>query len=301
MSNDWTHKQPWQWSLSEITESILNIRAGRSLRPKSWPNGAKCAVAFSFDVDHESNELRDGAKSVTRLSWGQYGARVGLPKVRQVLRNAEVQATFFIPAVIAQLYENDTKTLVYEGHEIGLHGWIHELASDLPHEVEKDLLSRGADLLEKICGTRPRGARMPSMEMSRQTVSLLRDLDFVYDSSMMADLDCYEIDVNGRPSGLLEIPIDWSRDDGAYLMMDRFGGVRPYTSPEDVLEIFSRELDGAFEEGGLFQIVMHPHIIGYRSRIWILEELIRRAKAKSDVWFCTHRQLAEWVAVEPLS
>src|SRR6266545_2776688 len=105
MSNDWTQKQPWQWSLSEITESILNVRAGRSLRPKSWPNGAKCAVAFSFDVDHESNELRDGAKSVTRLSWGQYGARVGLPKVRQVLRNAEVQATFFIPAVIAQLYE----------------------------------------------------------------------------------------------------------------------------------------------------------------------------------------------------
>jgi peptidoglycan-N-acetylglucosamine deacetylase len=43
------------------------VRAGRSLRPTSWPGGARCAVALSFDSDHETNELRDGGKS--RYCW----------------------------------------------------------------------------------------------------------------------------------------------------------------------------------------------------------------------------------------
>ena len=59
-------------------------------------------------------------------------------------------------------------------------------------------------------------------------------------------------------------------------------------------DIFLRELDMAYEEGGLFQLTMHPHIIGYRSRIFIVEELIRHAKSRRDVWFATHREVAEW-------
>jgi peptidoglycan/xylan/chitin deacetylase (PgdA/CDA1 family) len=61
-----------------------------------------------------------------------------------------------------------------------------------------------------------------------------------------------------------------------------------------VFDIFRRELDAAWEDGGVFQLTMHPHILGYRSRIWILEELIRHAKAKGDVWFATHAQVVEW-------
>ena len=52
-----------------------------------------------------------------------------------------------------------------------------------------------------------------------------------------------------------------------------------------MFEIFRRELDAAWDEGGLFQLVMHPFVIGYRSRIWILERLIEHAKAKGGAWF----------------
>jgi hypothetical protein len=55
-----------------------------------------------------------------------------------------------------------------------------------------------------------------------------------------------------------------------------------------------REFDAAYAEGGIFQLTCRPHIIGYRSRIWILEELIRYAKSKDDVWFGTHAQVAGW-------
>ena len=74
--------------------------------------------------------------------------------------------------------------------------------------------------------------------------------------------------------------------------MNRFAALRPYTAPTTVLDIFRREFDAAYEEGGLFLLTMHPHVIGYRSRMFILEELIRHMQALPDVWFATHRDVA---------
>ena len=76
--------------------------------------------------------------------------------------------------------------------------------------------------------------------------------------------------------------------------MNRFSSLRPYTPPTDVFDIFRRELDAAWEDGGIFQLTMHPHHIGYRSRIWIIEELIRHAKSKGSVWFATHEEVARY-------
>jgi peptidoglycan/xylan/chitin deacetylase (PgdA/CDA1 family) len=66
-----------------------------------------------------------------------------------------------------------------------------------------------------------------------------------------------------------------------------FQAQRPHTPPTDVFDIFRREFDAAYEDGAIFQLTCHPHIIGHRSRIWILDELIRHAKAKKGVWFAT--------------
>ena len=60
------------------------------------------------------------------------------------------------------------------------------------------------------------------------------------------------------------------------------------------VRIFRREFDAAYEDGAIFQLTCHPHIIGYRSRIWILDELIRHAKAKKGVWFATHEDVVRW-------
>lgn len=38
----------------------------------------------------------------------------------------------------------------------------------------------------------------------------------------------------------------------------------------------------------MFLLTTYPHIIGHRSRIIILEELIAHIQAKGDVWFATH-------------
>ena len=91
-----------------------------------------------------------------------------------------------------------------------------------------------------------------------------------------------------------ELRVEWIRDDAVYFGMNRFAGLRPYTPPADVFDIFKREFDAAYKEGGLFQLTMHPHIIGYRSRIWILEELVRYMRSLPGVWFATHADVVRY-------
>ena len=290
--------EPWQWPDAHWRKLVEQVRAGRSYRPKAWKDGARCAVALSFDSDHETNELRDGGKSIGRMAWGQSGNRVGVPRIRKLLEKHDVKATFYVPAVAALLHPEEQRALVAEGHEIGIHGWIHELNSVLPREAERDLMLRSADTLEKVTGKRSVGMRTPSWDFSPNTLALEKEMGLLYDSSLMADEDCYELLLHGEETGVIELPVEWVRDDAVYFSMHRFSSLRPYTPPTDVLDIFRRELDAAWEDGGVFQLTMHPHIIGYRSRIWIVDELIRHAKSKGQgkdaAWFATHAEVAAY-------
>lgn len=286
--------QPWQWPEAHWRKVVGQVRAGRSLKPKSWPEGAACAFALSFDSDHETNELRDGGKSIGRMAWGQYGARVGVPRIAALLARHDVHASFYVPAVTALLYPDEQKSLTEAGHEIGIHGWIHELNSGLAYQDERELMLRSSDALTKVTGKRPVGLRTPSWDFSPHTLRIEKEMGLLYDSSLMADEDCYELLLDGAPSGVVELPVEWVRDDAVYFMMNRFQAQRPYTPPSDVFDIFRREFDAAYEEGGIFQLTCHPHIIGYRSRVWILDELIRHARAKKNVWFATHEEVVRW-------
>jgi peptidoglycan/xylan/chitin deacetylase (PgdA/CDA1 family) len=287
--------EPWQWPEDEWRRRVDQVRAGRSLKPESWPGGARCAVALSFDSDHETNELRDGGTSIGRMSWGQYGNRVGVPRILATLSKADVRATFFVPAVAALLHPDEQRRVIAEGHEIGLHGWIHEVNSNLPEADERELHLRAADTVEKITGVRAVGMRTPSWDFSPATLKIERELGLIYDSSLMADDDPYELVERGVPTGIVELPVEWIRDDAVYFNMVRFQALRPYTPPPAVLDIFRREFDRAYEEGGLFLLTMHPHVTGYRSRIFILEELIAHMKSRPGVWFGTHAEVARYV------
>jgi peptidoglycan-N-acetylglucosamine deacetylase len=286
--------QPWQWKDEQWRRIVERVRAGRPLRPQSWQAGARCAVALSFDSDHETNELRDGGHSIGRLSQGEYGARQGVPRILTILKSAGVSATFFVPAVTALLYPEEQRRVIAAGHEIGIHGWIHERNSELPADAERELQRRSADTLEKVTGKRPVGIRTPSWDFSPQTLAITKEMGLEYDSSLMADVDCYELVMDGTDTGVVELPVEWIRDDAVYFNMNRFAALRPYTPPADVFDIFKREFDAAYREHGIFQLTMHPHVIGYRSRIWILEELIRYIRGHDGVWFATHAEIARY-------
>ncbi len=164
----------------------------------------------------------------------------------------------------------------------------------LTAEVERDLTVRAADVLTRLAGRPPVGIRTASWDFSPNTLAIIRELGLLYDSSLMADDDPYELEQDGEATGIVELPPEWIRDDAVYFNMLRSSTLRPYTAPSSVEEIFRAEFEGAWEEGGLFLLTMHPHIIGHRSRIGILERLIRTAKDHGRVWFATHEEVARW-------
>jgi peptidoglycan/xylan/chitin deacetylase (PgdA/CDA1 family) len=156
-----------------------------------------------------------------------------------------------------------------------------------------DLTGRSLETLEKLGGVRPVGIRTPSWDFSDHTLAIIEALGLRYDSSLMADDEPYELVADGRPTGIVEIPVEWIRDDAPYLMMERYGALRPYTPPRALLEIWRDEFDAAHAEGGLFQLTLHPHVIGHRSRLLVLRELLAHIASHRDVWFATHAQIAD--------
>ncbi len=238
--------------------------------------------------------MRFGQNSPGKLSQGEYASRVSVPRILRLLERHEIKASFFVPAVVAMLHPEEQRAVVDQGHEVGIHGWIHEFNSTLPAENERDLQMRSADVLEKITGVRPVGIRTPSWDFSPQTLAISREMGLIYESSLMADDEPYEILEDGEPTGIVELPVEWIRDDAVYFNMDRMSSLRPYTPPSAVLEIFKSDIDESYKEDGLFLLTMHPHFIGHRSRMAMLDELIQHIKGHKDVWFATHAEVAQY-------
>lgn len=291
---DATPDQPaWSWSREQWEEPVARVRAGRRLPPGHWPDDARVAVALSFDVDQETPWLRDGDLAPGGLSYGEFGSRVGLPRILDLLERHRIPASFFVPAVAAQLHPGDLASIAAAGHEVGAHGWIHERPDLLDPQTERDLLARSLDLLESRTGVRPRGSRTPSFATSARTLHVARDAGLSYDSSLMADDQPYEVLLDGQPSGLIEVPTDWSRDDATFLVTDRFGGARPVPDPRVVTAGWLEEFRAAYDDGGLFQLTLHPDLIGRRGPFRALEALVAEIAALPGVWFATHADVAD--------
>ena len=290
-------KPGWQWTMDTVMAVVSSVRAGRSLQPASWPGGARVAVLLSFDVDNETIALRYGEPTVGSLSQMEYGARVGLERVVRLLDAKRIPATFFIPSVSLAISPGMADVIKRSGrHEFGVHGWIHEMNATLPDSIERALVTKALAELTRMTGSRPTGYRAPSWNFSPNTLSILRDLGFRYESSLMADDRPYELLQNGQPTGIVELPVEWILDDAPLFNPQ---GER-YSAPRDVAQVWIDEFDRAYDEGTMLVLTMHPHVIGHRSRMVALEMLIAHieSKAAGKVWWATHGAAAEYVRRE---
>lgn len=289
-------EKPWDWDIQKVKSFVEQVRAGKDLTPQSWPGGAKVAVALSFDFDSETNALRDMNISPGVFSQGEYAARVSMPRILALLDKYKIPASFFVPAVTVLLHPYKIKAIAEKRiHEIGMHGWIHERNSMLSEEEERSLMKRSFETLKAATGKAPTGIRTPSWDFSRATLKLIRELGLIYDSSLMADDRPYELIEDGQPTGVVELPVEWLLDDYPYFGFSRYSSVRPHIKPMDVFEIWTAEFAKAYEEGTLFVLTMHPKYIGHRSRIAMLEELIKHIEKHEGVWFATHEDIALYV------
>ncbi len=287
--------QKWTWSVERLEKAVNQVRAGRDLTPKTWPNGAKAAVLLSFDVDNETIAWWEGEPTISDLSRGEFGSRVALKRIVDLLLARNVPASFFIPALslhLAPQMADEIKRL--PRHEFAVHGWIHERNTQVPADKEREMILNAHKMLTELTGETPVGYRAPSWNFSPATPQIIQDMKFIYESSMMSDDRPYELVVGGKPTGIVELPVEWILDDAP--LLDPRGD--RYTNPREWLQVQKDEFDIAYQEGTMFLLTMHPHYIGHRSRIVVLEELITYIQLKDKVWFGTHREAAEYVRAE---
>jgi peptidoglycan-N-acetylglucosamine deacetylase len=281
-----------KWTEQQLREAVAPARVGRKLTPRTWPGNARVAVCLSFDVDNESYLLARGEKSPTTLSAADFGAETGLARILELLDRHQVPASFFIPAVSALLHPEMIPKILKSGrHEIGVHGWIHEFLPGLGSAAEEErLLNQAIDYLAKATGKRPVGYRAPAWAFSEHTIGLLRKAGFLYDSSLMAMDEPYELVSNGQATGITELAIDWTLTETPYL-----GRTGAMPSSEQLYQMYREEFDGAYEQRTMFVLTLHPHVTGHRAPMHHLDLFVSYMKSKPGVWFATGEQIARYV------
>ena len=261
----------------------------------AWPNGSRCACVVSFDVDAESAVLQVDPKYATHattMSHQAYGPRVGVPRLLEQLRAAEIRATFFVPGFTAECYPDTIRRIVADGHEVGWHGYMHELPLDLTADEQRAVLERAAEVLEPLTGERPVGYRAPWWQLSLEAPELLAGAGFRYDSSLMDDDVPYLL---ASDAGMLvELPVHWSFDDweqyGFFIDPPLGDSLEP---PGKLLEIWTGELEAFAEEGCLQVVTMHPFLSGRPARSRTIGRFVTFARELGGVWFATARDVAK--------
>jgi peptidoglycan/xylan/chitin deacetylase (PgdA/CDA1 family) len=249
-------------------------------RAPRWPGDSRAACAFTFDLDAETLWIARGVTEPVTLSQGRFGPVEALPRILALLRAAEIHASFFIPAWVAQHYPDAVKAIAGEGHEVGCHGDEHERVSELPPEREREILLKSLEVLTPLAGRRPIGYRAPAWQLSAQTLGLLARNGFEYSSNMMDRLAPYlHPPVGGR--ALVEIPVSWVLDDAPFFL---FTGQRSIEAPGPVLQGWITELEGITAAGGVTNFTFHPQIIGRPSRLACLKELIDQVRHTPRLW-----------------
>lgn len=266
-----------------------------------WPNGARCAVMLTFDVDGPTNWINrdprvwDWPKT---FSLGAYGPWRGLPRILDLLETYGLPATFFVPGWVAENWPDRFRAIVDAGHEVGHHGYLHELYYEMDLDQQRAVIERSQEVFERLAGKPAAGFRTPSGDFRRESPPLLRELGFSYSSSMRGDDRPYRWEIDGERSDLIEIPAKWELDDFPQFGFNFFPpmpkGQDRIASTETTWDIWRREFDGYYRFGLCYVLMMHPQVIGKPGRLRLLERVLRHVRSHPDVWVCTGSELADW-------
>lgn len=266
-----------------------------TMHPIQWPDGARCAVFLSFDFDAETNWISRDPENLKRpgtLSQGTYGAQVGVPKILELLREEGLRATFFVPGWVAEHRTERVERILAAGHEVGHHGYLHKWVDPDHPEEELDEMDRGLEALRTRLGVRPSGYRSPAGETSPNIIRLLTDRGFLYDSSLMDDVNPYVHVLGDGRKGPVELPWHWSLDDAPF-MLSSIKAHRPIFTNDHLFDIWTAEFREIYRWGGLFTLVMHPQAIGRPSRLALLRRFIAYTREFPAVWYGRGEEVAQ--------
>ncbi|MGY2048425.1 polysaccharide deacetylase family protein [Methylobacterium sp. JK268] len=258
-----------------------------------WPAPYRSAMFLSFDVDAESAWTSKDAGHAERLvtmSYGAYEARVGTPKLLDLLDQLGLKGTFFITGWAVDAYPAMAEAIVRAGHEIGHHGY-HHLMPDPGAPFMEEEIERGFETLRRRLGVVPTGYRAPYGEFTEDLRKTLVAHGIVYTSSFRDDVRPYRHVLRDGTPGPIELPVTASYDDWMHGLSTRFSP-RSIFPKEHVLSLWKDELDEVRDWGAMVTTVLHPQCSGRPMRLRLLREFLTYAQGCPDLWITTGAAIA---------
>lgn len=269
-------------------------------------------VCLTFDFDAYSPWIYRKMIDYSNLSRGEF-AKIGVERILNLLNKNDIKATFFVPGHTAEYFSNSVLKIKDYGHELANHGYLHEPPNELKNEEdETKSILRGIEAIEKVAGVKTLGYRSPSWNLSRNTLKILENLGFVYDSSLMANdyipyrpYKNFDIDETGRVikreiSSIIELPVSWSLDDYPHFEYTRYPNYiqQGLRSVSEVFENWSLDFEYMVRNlnEGVYILTMHPEVIGRGHRMILLEKLINFIKShekNKEIVFTTMLEVAK--------
>ena len=263
--------------------------------PITWPNGARCACAITFDMDADSlihiARPGDATDRLYPITMGRYGPTVAIPRILDTYQRLGIKQSFFMPAWCMETYPEAVEAVLKGGHEIGHHGWIHEDPIATKGPEQEEAFEKALETHRRMTGRAPRGYRAPVYNITQQVIDLLVTHDFRYDSSLMADDIPYRMQTDA--GSLYEMPVHWGTDDWPpFAHYDEIGYMMPVRGPSAGLEGFWEEFEAQYEAGGFFMLILHPFLTGRLARWRLVEQWLETTLAERDVWFAPLEDIA---------
>ena len=274
--------------------------------PLRWPSNARVAfVVFLYfegwEIDPPKNTVYDrrhdgviGGLFPNYKAWSQYeyGNRVGIVRVLDLLDRHGLTATVAANAMACEKYPSLVARFCERGYEIAAHGMAatRMLSSAMPVDEERAAIASTLAVIARACGTKATGWIGQDYGESTITPRLLAEAGLTYVADWGNDDQPYLL--NTQPP-LLSIPNQAEWDD---VQMIAHRKVRADVWRDTVLEAFRQlHADGA-TSGTMFGLHIHPWLTGAPHRIALLEEIVGKIAAADDVWRTTAGGIAERLA-----
>jgi peptidoglycan/xylan/chitin deacetylase (PgdA/CDA1 family) len=279
---------------------------GRHVPKVTWPEEARIVISLCLNIEEGSERsfaAGDGinepkgetsrpypadVRDLATESVFEYGSRAGVFRILRLFDDYQIKCTTFAVAVALAINPEVAEWLIESGHEICSHGWRWSEQWTMSRNEERESIQRAIDLFEEVCGTRPFGW-YSRWGPSINTRELLVEAGFIYDSDAYNDDLPYHVTVKGKKH--LVIPYTLTHNDGRYVS-GHYGG------PADFLDYTRRAFDYLWEEGEthprMMSIGLHPRWVGQPSRASALEDFIKYALNKGQVWFARRIDVANW-------
>jgi peptidoglycan/xylan/chitin deacetylase (PgdA/CDA1 family) len=214
-------------------------------------------ISITFDNLGEVSSLERGQWPAGEPLGRHFSVTRSLPRILELLREARLRATFFVEGLNTELYPDAVKEIARRGHEIGMHGWLHERWHELEPAEEMDILARCREAFSQ-CGIVPRGFRPPGGRLGERGYAPLRDAGLDWCSP---EGDAVEV-----RNGMAVLPFRWELVDATYLHRT-FGPLRrslglpdEALDPEDFEWRLWAQLE-ALPEAEPAVVILHPFLM----------------------------------------